>query len=146
MYRVNSVWQQVLTSPLVQYIPLNKDPIVTKQEYPIGTGSQSNLRVFDSPEELRPTLNRFDLDPEILRTIDWEKELPIISLNLELKEMLYRTNKVVALAERRPKYLELFTVNKGYFYRDRIFFSVFDQSGRRITTPTTIFTIDSKGA
>jgi len=143
LYRVNPVLQEVLTHPLVQYIPLKKDPIVTRENYPLVSGRQFNIRVFNRPEDLRPTLNRFELDTEILRTIDWDRELPIISTNIELLEMLYRTNKIVAIARPREKYLALFTVNRRYFYRDRVFFSVFDEQGRRISTPTTFFTIDN---
>ena len=143
LYRINPVLQQVLTHPLVQYIPLNKDPIVTKEDYPLVTGSQFNIRVFNRAEDLRPTLNRFDLDTEILRTIDWKSELPIISTNIELTELLYRTNKIVTIARPREKYLALFTVNRRYFYRDKVFFSVYDEQGRRMSTPTTFFTIDN---
>lgn len=142
MFRINPIWPQVLNHPLVQYIPLNKDPVATRRDFPFGTGNQYNVRVFNQPEDLRPTLNRFGLDREILRTIDWERELPIISINMELLDLMYRTNKVVALATSRPKFLELFTVNKGYFYRDKIFFSVFDERGRRMSAPTAIFTIE----
>lgn len=143
LFRINPIWQQVLTHPLVQYIPLQKDPIVTREDYPLVSGNQFNIRVFNRPEELRPTLNRFDLDTEILRTIDWKRELPIISINLELLELLYRTNKVVTIASPRTKYLALFTVNRRYFYRDKVFFSVYDEQGRRMSTPTTFFTIDN---
>lgn len=142
LYRINSIWQQVLDHPLVQYIPLTKDPIITREDYPLA-GSQTNVRIFNQPEDLRPTLNRFELDTEILRTIDWERELPILSTNMELTELMYRTNKVVALARRRSRYLGLFTVNRRYFYRDKVFFSVYDEQGRRIGIPPTVFTIDN---
>ena len=113
MKRINPIWQQVLDNPLVQYIPLSKDPIITRTDYPRVTGSQLNIRAFNTPEDLRPTLNRFGLDMEILRMVNWERELPIISINMESKELMYRTNKVVVLAESQPKYLELFSVNRG---------------------------------
>lgn len=140
-WRANPAWKGVLDHPLVQYIPLNKDPIVTKTDYPLA-GTRFNVRAFNRPEDLRPTLNKFQLDVEILRMINWEKELPIISTNMILNELLYRTNKVLVLAESRPKFMELFTVNKTYFYRDKIYFSVFDEKGRRMPTPTSIFTLD----
>jgi hypothetical protein len=143
VYRANSIWQQVLEHPLVQYIPLNKDPIVTRENYPLLSGSQLNILVFNRPEDLRPTLNRFQLDTEILRTIDWERELPIISTNMELTKLLYRTNKVVVIARPRPKFLSLFTVNRRYFYRDKVFFTVYDEQGRRLSTPTIFFSIDN---
>ena len=143
MFRAAPVWHQILDHPLVQYIPLNKDPIISKNEasHPV-IGTQYNIRAFNLPEDLRPTLNKFELDTEILRIIDWKKEVPSLSTNIVVKEMLYRTNKVEVLAEERRKYLELFTVNRKYFYRDTIFFSVYDQKGRRLPTPTAIFPID----
>ncbi len=143
LFRSNSLWSQILGHPLVQYIPLSKDPIVTREDYPLVTGRQHIIRVFNEPDDLRPTLNRYELDTEILRTIDWERELPILSLNLELNKLMYRTNKVVAIGTSRPKYLGLFSVNRRYFYRDKIFFSVYDEQGRHLTTPTTVFSIDT---
>ncbi|HHX94265.1 MAG TPA: hypothetical protein GX691_00365 [Clostridia bacterium] len=142
MKRINPIWQQVLDNPLVQYIPLSKDPIITRTDYPRVTGSQLNIRAFNTPEDLRPTLNRFGLDMEILRMVNWERELPIISINMESKELMYRTNKVVVLAESQPKYLELFSVNRGYFYRDKFFFSVFNEQGQQLPIPTTMFFLD----
>lgn len=142
LFRANPLWPHILDHPIVQYIPLSKDPIVTLENYPLVSGSLHNIRVFNEPSDLRPTLNRYELDSEIIRTIDWERELPILSLNLELIDLMYRTNKVVATGSSSPNFLGLFTVNRGYFYRDKIFFSVFDTEGRQISTPTTIFTID----
>ena len=53
--------------------PLSKDPIITRTDYPRVTGSQLNIRAFNTPEDLRPTLNRFGLDMEILRMVNWER-------------------------------------------------------------------------
>lgn len=143
LIRNRSIWSQILEHPLVQYIPLTKDPIVTREDYPLVSGRQHNILVFNEPNDLRHTLARFELDPEILQTIDWRRELPILSTNLELTGLMYRTNKVVAIGRSRPRYLGLFTVNRGYFYRDKIFFTVHDETGRRMTTPTTFFTVDN---
>lgn len=141
MFRVQTIWHDILEHPLVQYIPLNKDPIVSRQDV-ADIGTQLNIRAFNAPADLRPTLIRFGLDTEILNTIDWDHELPIISINMISKELKYRTTKVVVLAERKHRFFEIFTVNRDYFYRDFIFFSVYDEQGRRMSTPTTMYPID----
>lgn len=142
MFRVQSIWYSILEHPLVQYIPLNKDPLASSSESSPALGTKLNIRVFNRPEDLRPTLNKFGLNPEILRLINWDRELPILATNMVIKELLYRTNKVVGIAEERKNYLELFTVNRRYFYRESVFFIVYDERGRRLPTPTNVFTIE----
>jgi len=142
LFKIQSVWHEILDHPLVQYIPLSKSVIASKNGGTESSTGRVFIKAFNTAEDLRPTLNLFNLDTEILRMINWKSELPFLTGNFIAEELKYRTHKVVVVGQEVRGYLELFTVNRTYFYRDTFYFSVYDRKGRRLNTQTEMFVVD----
>ncbi|NLK00466.1 MAG: hypothetical protein GX318_04430 [Clostridia bacterium] len=141
MVRMKPVWYKILEYPLLQYIPLSKSSLVVKEN--ISSSFQKpQIKALNDSQDLHAVLKVHNLDRELVNQIIWEKELPIAALNLSIKELKYRTTKVVVLAQEVPKFMEIFTVNRSYFYRNNIYFVVYNNKGERLSTPTGVFLID----
>lgn len=141
MYRVEPVWHDILQHPLLQYIPLGKDPIISRTEAFLPS-SRPQIKAFNKPADLKPSLILLNIPTETINTINWKEELPLLTLNLDAIDLKYRTSKIIVLGENRPGLIELFSVKRDYFYREKIYFSVFDSRGRVLNTPLEIVNID----
>jgi len=142
MYRINSIWYEILEDPLIQYIPLNKETILIRQDISLIGTLGMRVKAINDPENFKRASIMFSFNKGIEREINWQSELPILTLNLIASELKYRTTKVIILGEEQSGYLELFTVNRKYFYRNHIYFLAYDALGRRLNIPTEVFPVD----
>lgn len=118
--------------PAVQYIPLSITNILTgKLHKPSVKTSIPPLIPGDALTVWRPKLLS-DLGITIPETFPHD-QLPVLAVNLNVKDVKYRSYYVTLLSELKPDYFQLFSIPKNRFYKKQLYFELFDEiSGKRL--------------
>ncbi|PRX26482.1 hypothetical protein BX659_12073 [Orenia metallireducens] len=119
---------KILPYPAVEYIPLS---IRTKKFNDNWANRyQSKLYILDNQTESKAVLNRLGISyPE---NIDFNKNLLILLLNGRVEDIYYRGYKVQMIGKQIDNSYHLFTITKEYFYKDKLIFNFFLETGELI--------------
>ena len=116
---------QLFPFPAVQYIPLTITNVLTgKISKPLKKTSIPPLIPGSAISIWRPKLlSELNLMlPENLP----EEEFPLLALNLSVKDAKYRSFFVTMLGTIEPDTFQLFTIPKNRFYKQQLYFELFD--------------------
>lgn len=127
--------------PAVQYIPLE----VTV----IHQGDLDTLRTLTLPTQLiigNDLLKwKEHLAEEYRITLPEEfakASLPFLALNLKIGTVKYRGYFITMTGQKIPGYYQLFTLPRRYFYKNNLYFEVFDELTSKCLTKCSLFLPD----
>lgn len=121
--------RDIFKYPTVQYIPLQ---LIDLREGESSSKLSSHFYIFKKEENsnLNFRLKNLSIKNEYVIKND---ELAILVINAEVYFIKYRGYEVIMVGERKNAKSFVFKITKKYFYKDRLFFSLYDyQSAEKI--------------
>ncbi|HPT86950.1 MAG TPA: hypothetical protein PL004_03725 [Bacillota bacterium] len=123
--------------PAVQYIPLQITPVCSGPIlHSTPRTQQPQLLVGQEISKWQDILRtEYGLDQIPVSTVD---TFPIIALNLEIDDAKYRSFYVTMTGRKSPGHYHVYTLPRKYFYKNNLFFELFDlQTEQRIGYAST---------
>ncbi|MHB1125512.1 MAG: hypothetical protein ACYC2T_00930 [Bacillota bacterium] len=123
--------QPPLEFPLVQYITLKGAVLFQETDNPMALAlNKPMITIHNRAEDLARTLQMYGVAPEALESINFQEDLVMVFVNVRIDDMKYRTIKITALGTLAPGLLLVVKVPRRYFYRDAVYFELYDANNR----------------
>ena len=118
--------------PAVQYIPMMATDIQNgRLQNPNAALPQSQLIVGDDLVKWRFMLKQ-DYGIELPEKFTTDS-FPVLAINLKVSNAKYRAYFVTMIGRKNYGYYQLFTLPRHYFYKNKLYFDLFDEStGERL--------------
>jgi hypothetical protein len=122
--------EAVFPFPAVQYIPLQLSEVCQSKIPILNTSSISvQLHIGKDLEKWRPILwQNYQIN---LQERLPENVLPILVLNAKVNSARYRGYFITMLGNSEKETYHLFTLPKQYFYKNQLYFELYDESSNK---------------
>lgn len=120
---------EIYEFPMVEYIPL---PITTLVRTGGAAQTGPALQVANTQEVWENIRQIYSL-PSLPWPVDFTQELILVGVNLSLLDVKYRGFTVTVVAQESPGEIHVTAIPKGFFYKDKLFFVVYEPGGRKLT-------------
>lgn len=122
---------KIFPRPAVEYIPLYLE---TLGQGEIKTGPvPTGLVIMETSAEAVARVKQFLGEDFSLQLPEEEGYLLVLASNLYVTLARYRGFVVTMVGEQRPGQFHLFRLTKKYFYKNKLFFEVYNVAAERLT-------------
>ncbi|NLG85970.1 MAG: hypothetical protein GX489_01920, partial [Firmicutes bacterium] len=115
--------------PAVEYIPL----------YPLTLALEPNWKPSDGRVNLYVFTNKDDLEQELIRlgivlttSVDFSHKLVLLTIGYQVTSAYYRGYTTILQGEELPGGYHVAAIPRGYFYKNRIHFALYDKNARKL--------------
>jgi hypothetical protein len=127
---------QILEYPIVTYITLVPRILISTDNVNLPFNFE-NIELVMDEKTLAEKLRLLGISNPV--TANFKDNILILTSNLTVFDLKYRTIKITAVAERKANMVQLLAVRKSYFYNNRLYISAYDLQGKPIQIPTRIY-------
>lgn len=130
--------EKIFKYPPVQYIPMHINTLEEGFESPPGAGKYAQVRVWQDEESM---LNDLAAQPFPLPTapVNFKEDLVVLLAGGHIEDVKYRAHTVYMVGEQRPSFYHLFSLSKHRFYKQRLHFAFFIDTGERLAWDNILF-------
>ena len=123
--------EKIFKYPPVQYIPLEINTLEQGFESTPGAGKHTQVRVWQDEERMEDDLGQQPF-PLPAAPVNFQEQLVVLVAGGHIDEVKYRAHTVYMVGEQVPGSYHLFSLSKHRFYKQRLHFAFFVESGERL--------------
>jgi hypothetical protein len=136
-----NLYYKVLDYPLVQYITLRQEVLISQELDSDRFSGRIDLRVVVNENEFRNYLNYYRIE-NFESTIDWDKYFVIFSQNYDVEDTKYRTNRIYTFGNKKNKNIQVSSFLKTLLYRNQIYILAYTWQEEKINLIKKIYYIE----
>lgn len=122
--------RKVLPHPLLQYIPIPFTSIIERDSQAMfPQPCDMGLSVIATQQDWDRTRGFYQI-PAVFPG-NFKSDLAVLCTNCHLEMIMYRGYMVYLLGKRKPRGYHLVYFSKKYFYKTKLFFGFYDETGQK---------------
>jgi hypothetical protein len=123
--------EKIFKYPPVQYIPMSIYTLERDPNPVPGAGTNTQVRVWQDKKSMEAELSRQPF-PLPTTPIDFKERIVVLVTGGQIDYVKYRSHTVFLVGRQVPGSYHLFYLTRRYFYKQRLHFSFFNNSGDRL--------------